>query len=145
MAKALKKKLPKDFEQLLKADDLTKLQAVFEVCEIDARGGYSEATAFLMPECPDELARWLVAQGADIRAVDRYGYPAIHSRLYMRSARSMRVLIELGCDVQEECSLGTPLHVGGERINVDDVRLLLEAGAELEARSSIGYRPLDHA
>ena len=39
MAKAKKKLLPKDFDALLKGGDLAALKAVFDTCELDARGG----------------------------------------------------------------------------------------------------------
>jgi hypothetical protein len=45
-ASAKRKKLPKEFAQMLEeSTDLTSLQALFETCEIDARGGNSEQTA----------------------------------------------------------------------------------------------------
>ena len=34
--------LPKDFEELLKKNDLDELKAVFVKCELDARGGYGK-------------------------------------------------------------------------------------------------------
>ena len=60
MAKAKKKLLPKDFEALLIAGDLEALRAVFETCDVNARGGYSKQTALAYHECPDDLAIWLV-------------------------------------------------------------------------------------
>src|SRR5438876_138196 len=80
-----RKTLPKDFEDLLKAGDLAKLQAVFDACDVDARGGYAKQTALAFNECPDALARWLVGQGADLSASDTWGNTPLHSR-----ARSWR-------------------------------------------------------
>jgi hypothetical protein len=45
MAKAKKKLLPKDFEKLLDSGDIDKMKAVFETCDVDARGGYAKQTA----------------------------------------------------------------------------------------------------
>lgn len=143
MAKTLKKKLPKNFSHLLKTGNLAKLRAVFEECEIDARGDFN-ATAFLMPDCPDEFARWLVEQGADIRAVDKFHRSALQSRLYSRNS-SIKVLIELGCDIHEEYPFGTPLHIAAERTNLEAIRLLLKAGAKIEARNNWKDTPLEHA
>jgi hypothetical protein len=73
MAKAKKKLLPKDFEALLEKGDIGELKAVFDNCEVDARGGVFKQTALAFNECPDEMARWLVAQGADLSAGNSYG------------------------------------------------------------------------
>src|SRR5688572_10451403 len=68
VAKAKKKLLPKDFDALLEAGDLDTLKAVFDSCDVNARGGYTKQTALAFRGCPDELTRWLVEQGADLSA-----------------------------------------------------------------------------
>src|SRR5664279_2542604 len=84
MAKATRKTLPKDFESLLEKGTMAELKAVFDVCEIDARGGYSKQTALAYDKCPDDLARWLVAQGADLSATDTWGNTPLHQRARSR-------------------------------------------------------------
>ena len=45
------------------------------------RGGslfHGKQTAFAYDECPDELARWLVAEGADLSATDSWGNTPLH-------------------------------------------------------------------
>lgn len=97
MAKALKKLLPKDFEDLLGKGDIAALKSVFESCELNARGGYAKQTALAFAACPDELARWLVAQGADLSAADSRGNTPLHTR--SRSWRGrIEVLLELGAN-----------------------------------------------
>ena len=59
-----KKTLPKDFEELLSKGNLQELKEVFNTCELDARGGYGKQTALAYDNCPHELAKWLVEQGA---------------------------------------------------------------------------------
>ena len=54
--------LPRDFEKLLKREDLTTLKKVFDTCSLDAVGGYARSTALAFADCPDELAAWLVSQ-----------------------------------------------------------------------------------
>ncbi len=143
---ATKKKrstLPKDFEDLLKSGaDLQALQRVFDSCEIDARGGYSQETALLMPNCPDMLARWLVEQGADLKAVDRYGKSALHIAAGTR--RDISLLLELGCDVKAITPSGdTPLHTAADAKNLTTVERLLAAGAEVNATNREGLTPLE--
>ncbi len=42
MAKAKKKKLPKDFDEILQAGDFEAFKAVFESCDVNAYGGYGK-------------------------------------------------------------------------------------------------------
>ena len=56
---AKKKLLPKNFDELLEKGDLNALKAVFDTCEVDARGGYDKQPAIAFDLCPDELVRWL--------------------------------------------------------------------------------------
>lgn len=144
-SKAKKKTLPKDFAELLKAGDLARLKAVFEVCDVDARGGYAKETALAFDECPDELARWLVSRGADVGAADTWGNTPLHSR-----ARSWRgniaVLLELGADVNAAtASIGTPLHAAAASKSVENARQLLASGARVDARNKEGLTPLELA
>nr|GFD28236.1 hypothetical protein [Tanacetum cinerariifolium] len=80
MGKRKRKTLPKDFDQLLKDAPLAELIEVFDVCELEATGGYSKSTALGFYNCPDDLVRWLVVQGADVDARDHYQRTALHHR-----------------------------------------------------------------
>lgn len=145
MAKAKKKLLPKNFEELCEKGDIAELRAVFDVCEIDARGGYSKQTALAFDKCPDELARWLVAQGADVNSTDTWGNTPLHSRA--RSRRSQfDVLLELGADVNNaSSSIGTPLHAAADSHNANNVRLLVEHGARVNELNKEQFTPLELA
>lgn len=132
--------LPKDFEDLLRAGDLAGLQAVFDKCAIDARGGDNKSTALGFADCPDELARWLVGQGLDVDAPSLTGQRTpLHDRASCRS--SLAVLIELGADVNARDRSGrTPLH---EAIGQpQQLALLIEAGAVVDAVDGRGVTPL---
>jgi hypothetical protein len=145
MAAAKKKRLPKDFEALLEEGDLAKLQAVFEGCNVDARGGYAKQTALAFDRCPDDLARWLVARGAELSARDTWGNTPLHTR-----ARSWRGridgLLELGADVNDGgASIGTPLHAAADSKRVENAKQLLARGAAVDARNKEGLTPLELA
>jgi ankyrin repeat protein len=145
MPKAKKKRLPRDFEALLAQADLAALQGVFDECEVDARGGYGKQTALAFSECPDELARWLVARGADLSAADTWGNTPLHERA--RSHRSaIDVLLELGADVHAAgASVGTPLHAAAHSKQVAHAATLLAHGAQVDARNRDGLTPLELA
>ncbi|MDT0202457.1 ankyrin repeat domain-containing protein [Nocardioides sp. AE5] len=138
-----RKTLPKDFADLLKGGDLDALKAVFDTCAIDARGGYDKGTALSFPDCPDELARWLVDQGLD---VDEPSQGSQHTPLQARASswKSIAALIELGADVNRTDKYGkTPMHLAAKR--PDQLKLLIEAGAEVDPVYNRGITPLRSA
>jgi hypothetical protein len=140
-----RKTLPKDFENLLENGTMAELKAVFEVCDIDARGGYGKQTAIAFDKCPDELARWLVAQGADLSAMDTWGNTPLHSRARSRRS-SIAVLLELGADVNSDSSsIGTPLHAAADSHNEANAELLLRHGARVDERNKEQLTPLELA
>lgn len=142
---AKRKTLPKDFEDLLSRGDIQELKAVFNKCEIDARGGFYKQSALAYDECPHELAKWLIEQGADLHAMDSYGNMPLHSRSGSRSG-NIESLLELGADVNAKGKYAyTPLHAAAHAHNVDNTRLLLAHSADIAALTSEGYSPLEQA
>jgi hypothetical protein len=140
-----KKLLPKDFEERLTKGDLEELKAVFSGCLLDARGGYCKQTALAFVDCPDDLARWLVGQGADIHAVDQYGNTPLHSRAGHALGR-VDVLVELGANINNDSgSEGTPLHSAARVRNETAARTLVEHGAQVNSRNMDGLTTLELA
>ncbi len=80
MAKAKRKTLPKDFGELLKSADLEALKAIFDNVDLDARGGVFKQCTLAFNDCPDDLSRWLVEQGADVNCGDSYSETPLHAR-----------------------------------------------------------------
>lgn len=143
MAKAKRKTLPKDFEELLNAGELEVIKAVLEKCQADARGGVSKQTALAFYKLPDEVARWLVANGADISATDIYGATPLHARAWRGK---IGILLELGADVNGVDKGGdTPLHKAAAGGNLQNARILLEHGARVDAPNNRQLSPLAFA
>lgn len=111
-----RKTLPKDFQETLISAPLEELIAGFDVCEIDARGGYTKSTAIGFPDCPDELILWLVEQGLDVDSRDSRGLTALAKRA--------------------ECAM---------QKYVDQIPLLLSLGADIEAPDTRGHSPYRNA
>lgn len=142
VAKAKRKTLPKDFEKLLTAGDIEALKSVFDSCDLNARGGLFKQTALAFDECPDELTRWLVGQGADLLAGDRYGETPLHARAGHWKG-SVDLLIELGADVNHDADgRGTPLHRAAAVGNLGAAQALLDHGARAYATNKDGHCPL---
>ena len=59
-----KKMLPKNINDLIEDADIAALKAVYDTCELDARGGSGKRTALSLFQIPDELTHRLVAQGS---------------------------------------------------------------------------------
>lgn len=145
MAKAKKKLLPKDFGTLLSNGDMDVLKAVFDTCDVNARGGVLKQTALAFNECPDELTRWLVERGADLSTGDSYGETPLHARASHWQGR-IEILLDLQADVHAgENGRGTPLHNAAAMGNARTARLLLDHGARVAALNHKGQTPLVYA
>lgn len=143
MPQSKRKTLPKDFEALLAAGDDAATQAALEACEPDARGGPGDRTALAF-KCSDALTRWLVARGASVDAVDKWGNTPLMSRITYGG--ELEVLIALGASLTHTAgSLGTPLHVAAAGQREAAVRTLIAAGAAVDAPNRAGKTPLELA
>ncbi|WP_411343284.1 ankyrin repeat domain-containing protein [Paenibacillus sp. WLX1005] len=140
-----KKTLPKHFDQLIEAGDLSALQEVFTKCEYDARGGYSKEPALSFYNVPAELVRWLVEQGADLQATDTYGRTPLHHHARSWCGHTS-LLLELGADTEAaDYQNETPLFAAHGSFKPDAVRALLAKGANIHARNNRHQTALDKA
>ncbi len=140
-----RKTLPKDFESLLQQGDMNALKAVFERCDVNARGGYAGQTALAYDLCPDALARWLVTQGADIEARDKRHNTPLQTRVSSRRS-SIDILFELGANVNNRnYNENTPLHSAAGAYNATNVDKLILHGADIKAINDEDLNPLEYA
>jgi hypothetical protein len=143
VAKKKRKTLPENFEALLAAGDEAKLHAALEACEPNARGVLGRR-ALAFRGCSDDLARWLVARGAEVDAPDDYDATPLQSRI--GHFGSFEVLLELGADVHRVGgAFGTPLHTAAERNWKEAVVRLLAVGARVDALNQARQTPLEVA
>jgi hypothetical protein len=114
-----RKTLPKGFQELLEKGDVEALKAVYDTCELDAVDDkWSGRVAIAVHGCPDELARWLVAQGLDVDTPTRFGHTPLAERVSSMGSREQ--LAEVGRETEYDA-------------NLRGVRLLLELGADPNA------------
>ncbi|OWT73779.1 MULTISPECIES: ankyrin repeat domain-containing protein [unclassified Achromobacter] len=145
MPKAKRKTLPKDFDEMLKAGNAGAIRAVFDGCDVNARGGVWKQTALAFNDLPDEVAVWLVENGADIAAADQYGETPLHARAGHWQGR-IDTLLTLGADPNAVDSKGnTPLHKAAAVGNIRTAQTLLDHGARLDAANNQGTTPLGYA
>lgn len=131
-----RKTLPKEIDALLKEGDIEELKKQFSRCEPNALhiNKYG-SNIFSLSPLPREFAFWAKEQGADVNFRDHYGNPPI-----FRQASSwcgdVQLLIDLGADIHVARYDGTtPLHSAAIYGRAKAVKALLEAGAEVDART----------
>ncbi|WP_144511006.1 ankyrin repeat domain-containing protein [Bacillus sp. FJAT-22090] len=140
-----KKSLPKNFDELIEAGDISVLKEVFIKCELDARGGYSKSTALSCFNIPNELVRWLVEQGADINARDNYERTPLHKHAISWCGHT-ELLIDLGADIEAfDYQNETPLFAAASTFKPDAVRTLVSKGANINAENKMKQTPLEKA
>ncbi len=140
-----RKTLPKNFDDMLKNENIDALKAVFDKCELDAYGGYYKQTALAYTGIPDELTCWLVDQGADINAKDSYGNIPLH-RQSTAWHSNIQLLIDLGADIEAVNNQGeTPLHTAACAFIPEHVQMLVNNRAVVDAQNKRGFTPLSMA
>ena len=106
-------------------------------------------------DVPVDVFRELIAEGAEVDAVDRYGRTALQKLVDGLSPRLVELVIRAGADVKrlypatENESSQTCLHVAAQHhvgeAGAECCRLLVEAGADINAVNDSGETPLDLA
>ncbi|WP_442603121.1 ankyrin repeat domain-containing protein [Paenibacillus sp. KN14-4R] len=140
-----KKTLPKNFDELIKAGDISALKKVFTQCELDARGGYSKSTALSFFKIPNELVRWLVEQGADINARDNYGRTPLHEHVVSWCGNT-ELLLDLGADIEAvDYQNETPLFAAAGSFKPNAVHTLVTNGANISVENKMKQTPLEKA
>jgi ankyrin repeat protein len=98
----------------------------------------------------DRTTALLAAEPASARAWSADGFTALHFAAFLGGPEVVRVLIGAGADVgavaRNEMKV-QPLHsaAAAARGNVESSRLLLEAGADPNARQQRDFTPMDEA
>jgi ankyrin repeat protein len=138
-----KKTLPVNFGELLEANDLEALKAVFNECELNAYDRYSfKKPALSFYDIPLELMDWLITQGADINVKDEYDRTPLHYHAQVNNVERVALLLERGADIEAQDKYkNTPLHFA--EYNAEIAQLLIEKGADIKAKDDRGYNPME--
>jgi ankyrin repeat protein len=96
----------------------------------------------------DRLRERLVDAPQDLDALSADGYTALHFAAFFAKPEAARILIDAGASVatvaQNEMRV-QPLHSAAAGHQIEICRLLLAAGAEVDARQAGGFTPLHEA
>ncbi|MBI3181617.1 MAG: ankyrin repeat domain-containing protein [Myxococcales bacterium] len=91
-----------------------------------------------------EVARYLVAQGADVNARGKHGTAPLAAAVARGSPELVRLLLEKGADPKVPLTRQTLLHRAAARGNPEVISMLLERGLDLNQRGE-GRTPLEWA
>ncbi|MDO4879832.1 MAG: ankyrin repeat domain-containing protein [Capnocytophaga sp.] len=138
-----KKTLPANFYELIEANDLDALKAVFSECDwnaYDRRSFKKPALSFY--DVPLELMDWLLAQGADINVKDEYNRTPLHYHAQVNGVERVTFLLEKGADIEAIAEYDeTPLHAAGYYPEV--TALLIKKGANIKAKDDMKHNPME--
>ena len=138
-----KKTLPANFGELLEANDLDALKAVFNECELNAYDRYSFKTpALSFYDISLELMDWLIAQGADINIKDEYERTPLHYHAQVNNVEKVALLLEKGADIEAQDKYkNTPLHFA--EYNAEVAQLFIQKGADIKAKDNMGHNVME--
>ncbi|CAF3379583.1 unnamed protein product [Rotaria socialis] len=90
----------------------------------------------------DGIRCWL-REGADIDALDAYGYTPLMNAAMLGRVDIVNTLIECGADIQKSGQFGyTALHAAAQNGHLDVVQALAKYGASVSCKNSDGDIPL---
>ena len=111
--------------------------------------GYWPLASPLPFEERKEIIAALIGAGADIDAVNKYGDNPLHIAAAFGETKAVRFLIEKGADpnARNPINGNTSLHLaaGSPYSNISTVKVLINAGADIDAVNQNSNKPLDIA
>ena len=143
-----RKTLPNDFDKTIKTGTTEDLIKIMNKCMPNAVGGYNKYNAYGFSGISEEFARWLLEYGTDINMRDSFGYtPLHHQAMRFHNMEQVELYIELGADLEiQSTNNGGPLHGAADRGCADNLKLLIEKGADINSRNPEGgYTALEFA
>ena len=138
-----KKTLPANFKELLEANDLEALKAVFNECELNAYDRHSfKKPALSFYDVPLELMDWLIAQGADTNVKDEYDRTPLHYHAQVNNVEKVALLLDKGADIESKAAYDrTPLFAAAYHPEV--TALLIAKGANVKAKDDMKHNPME--
>ena len=124
------------------------IELIQQGADVHARGYYGETPLHLVAKCGNlEVMKALLARGADIHALDEHGDTPLHYAVD-GGVVVMKELLARGAHVDPQGANGmeeTHLHRAAWQGKVAEIKVLLDADADIEARGDTCGTPLQMA
>jgi len=126
--------------------DLAKLKSLIEAgADVNAKEEKGGRTPLFVAG-DSEVARFLIAQGANVNATDKAGWTPLHSACFNGNKNKVELLLAKGADINAKGNNGeTPLYLAFVLRHRDLVELLLTKGADVNAKGPEGVTLLHMA
>lgn len=123
-------------------DEIVKVFEFFENVKKDVSVNEFGPLHFVARHCSADVVRNFIERGFDVNQISDEGYAPIHYATLSGNAENIEVLAEKGADLNFVFSGNevTPLHIASSVTkNIDNVKVLLELGANPQIHSFGGY------
>ena len=142
-------KLPENFLSILSSRGMAGLKSVFQTCSLEATLSYGQTAVFYAQRMSEEMMRWLVEQGADINAVNKWGETSLHNIIshlaFEGQLQTVDLLIRLGADIHAVTPDGdTPLHYAAKWGHLSIVEKLVENNGDIYVLNKRGQTPMEY-
>ncbi|MEG0367556.1 MAG: ankyrin repeat domain-containing protein, partial [Coprobacillus sp.] len=134
-----RKTLPKELEQLIKDNNIEEIKKIYKKCQENAYDTFTQNNILSYRGLTDEMIHWFVEQGCDINYVGRWEKTPLH---YQASyyENHVQLYIDLGADITAlDYMEETPLHYAAEAKSFENVKALVEAGADIHAVDKLNH------
>lgn len=128
-------------EEIVKNGNSDELKKIYDTHDINAIYGFRKRTA-LFYNLDEEMLQWLVDKGADIEFKDRFGSTPLYAHAGRMDGK-IKKLLELGADVLAKNQKNeTALHRAAKNFQLENIQILIDAGADINAVNVIGETPM---
>jgi ankyrin repeat protein len=89
-----------------------------------------------------KIAEFLISRGANVNSRTAQGWTPLHHYVYSARETMVATLLNHGADANSQWLGQTPLHFAADEPNTSVIRLLVSAGAVVDATDDDGWSPL---
>ena len=133
-------RLERQLDYLMAIEPLKRVERRSPVLETDRRENSAEHSWHVA------LAAWLLDQGADVNAVNRFGHQPLHNAARHGRTSVVALLLERGAALNARAGADeTALHLAVKRERLDTARLLLDRNADRTMKNKDGRTAADIA
>lgn len=134
-----RKTLPKELGQLIKDNNIEEIKKIYKKCQENAYDTFTQNNILSYRNLTKEMIQWFVEQGCDINYADRWDKTPLHHQAgYYEN--HVQLYIDLGANINAlDYMQQTPLHDAAKAKSFENVKALVEAGADIHAKDRFNH------